>query len=198
MSQKTTVHIDANVQARLLGLEDVVSKLQNGINKGLTQIDLSKGIGKELSGLISKFQSEASKLKKFDLTGGMLEIKDAKEFEKIGLSVIKTYQDIERISNSLGAKNNLDFKKIFSASVNPEIDKARQSLQQFGKDMEKIFDIEVKKSTINNDIKELTKDIEELDQAITSLGKKEKNKAIRGRGIDFRKSRCALGSWKKT
>ena len=173
MSQKTTVHIDANVQARLLGLEDVVSKLQNGINKGLTQIDLSKGIGKELSGLISKFQSEASKLKKFDLTGGMLEIKDAKEFEKIGRSVIKTYQDIERISNSLGAKNNLDFKKIFSASVNPEIDKARQSLQQFGKDMEKIFDIEVKKSTINNDIKELTKDIEELDQAITSLGKKD-------------------------
>ena len=68
-TQKQVIQIDAQVNASLGNLNQVVTQLREGLSKGATQIDMSKGVGKSVSGLIRTFQTEYDEFSRLTKNG---------------------------------------------------------------------------------------------------------------------------------
>jgi hypothetical protein len=74
-------------------MNQTVSQLQDGLKKGITSLDMSKGLGNSLSKTLSTFQDEFKHFS--DLTkSGKLNFMDSKEAIRSGEKIIEKYREI--------------------------------------------------------------------------------------------------------
>ena len=109
------IEIDAVIKTTLQGFDSTIKDLQSKLKSGALSMDLTKGIGKDLSKLFANFETGFSRLKQLT-PDGFLNIGDSQEFQKEGKNIIKTIQEISRIAGDLGTKNLLDAKKLFPSA----------------------------------------------------------------------------------
>lgn len=115
-----SIVIDAKVRTTLENMSKTVSELQEGLNKGITNLDMSKGIGNSLSKTLTAFRSEFSKFS--DLTkSGSVSFIDSKEAIRSGEEIIKKYREIQRVVGNLNDLKIIDAKKLFPDAFNSEI-----------------------------------------------------------------------------
>jgi hypothetical protein len=78
-STSHNIDIIARVKAEISGLDKVVKDMQDALTKGTTKIDLTRGVGQNLSRLINKFQDDYSKVKTLSVNN-LVSLDDSKEF----------------------------------------------------------------------------------------------------------------------
>ena len=133
-----SIQIDANIKTHLSGMNEVIKQLQTGLSEGATKIDLTKGIGKDLSKLIANFQENYSKISSLIQPGDLLNVNDAKSFQKSGESIINTFRTIQRITTDIGTKEIIDAKKLFPNAFDSKVSEAQGALKQLGETIQEI------------------------------------------------------------
>ena len=159
-----TIQIDANIKTHLSGINDVIKQLQNGLSEGVTKIDLTKGIGKDLSKLIANFQSNYSKINSLIQPGDLLNIGDAKNFQKAGDNIIGVFNTIQRIINDIGTKELLDAKKLFPNAFDSRITEVQELLKNLQEKTDNLATKQFKAGNLSKEVDNLTAEIARLDQ----------------------------------
>jgi hypothetical protein len=96
----------------------------------MSKIDMTKGVGKDLSKLISKFENDFSKINSLISLDNKISLGDSKEFQKYGDSIISVFRDIQRVANDLGQKGLIDAKKLFPEAFDSKVS---EMLSQLGR-----------------------------------------------------------------
>ena len=61
-------------------MDDTIKKFKSGLSEGIGKIDLTKGLGKDLSRLITSFSKDYDKITSLIKPGNLLNIEDSKAF----------------------------------------------------------------------------------------------------------------------
>ena len=87
-----SIIIDAKIKTTLENMDNTVSKLQKGLKEGVTNLDMTKGIGSSLSKAMSVFKDEFKHFS--DLTkSGSISLIDTKEMIRSGEKIILKYRE---------------------------------------------------------------------------------------------------------
>lgn len=167
----TTRHsivIDAAIKPRLEDMAKIVQQLQAGLAEGTTKIDMTKGVGKDLSKLISKFQNEMSRMGSITVDD-LLKIDDAGDFKKSGETIIKTFRDIQRIATDLGTKELIDAKKLFPNAFDDRVGDLLNLVSEVGKSFGKIAEKQAGLVKLNNEINSLNGEVTNLKATFENL-----------------------------
>ena len=123
-----SIVIDAKIKTTLENMDKTITQLQQGLNKGITNLDMSKGIGNSLSKTMSAFKEEFGKFS--DLTkSGNLELIDSKKALQSGERIVEKYREIQRIVGNFSDLKLVDAKKLFPDAFNNEIGEFQNKLQ---------------------------------------------------------------------
>ena len=144
------------------------------MNSGMSKIDLTKGIGKDLTKLLSKFASESSKMAQL-IPNNLLNIDDSGEFEKTGKNIIKIFKDIQRIANDFNGKELVDAKKLFPDAFDKRVSDLYKRMEDIGNSFARVAQKEAELVKSNNNIKGLTDKLNELKTAASNLDALEQN-----------------------
>ena len=82
------IEIDAVIKTTLEGFDKNIKELQSKLKSGALSMDLTKGVGKDLSKLFSSFETGFSRIKQL-APDGLLNVGDSQEFQKEGKNIIK-------------------------------------------------------------------------------------------------------------
>ena len=182
-TQQHKIEIDAYLKTHLNDLDKVTGQLRKGLEEGTTKIDLTKGMGKELSKLITKFQAESSKLKGM-IPDNMLNLSDSKNFQAAGASIISTFRQIQQAVSDINTKSIIDVKKMFPDAFDSRVDQLSKRLESFAtraadigkrsselaKAQERLTNLENELSRING-MKPMDELQKEVDRTTDSLNK---------------------------
>jgi hypothetical protein len=135
-------------------MNDVVSKLNQGLREGTTKVDLTKGVGSSLSKNLDKFKDEYSRFSKF-IEGGKIEFADAKDAVKSGETLIKTYREMKRIVGDFNDLTVLDAKKLFPDAFDSRVSELLGGLDKLSSAMVKLDSKQLDLSTAKTEMKEL-------------------------------------------
>ena len=148
-----SITIDALIKPRLEDMSKIVADLQKSLSNGATKIDMTKGIGKDLSKLFSVFETGYSKINALT-PNNLLNIGDAKDFQKNSDAIISAFREIQRLTSDMGTKSILDAKKLFPEAFDSRISELYNSLQNLSNKLE---DVEKKKSQLSRLESEISK-----------------------------------------
>jgi hypothetical protein len=87
------VRIKVAIDTVLGDMKGTIDKLDDGLKKGVTKIDIGKGIGASLTKSIEKFRDEYANLSKLT-EGNTVKFGDSKEAVRSGERLIKLYREI--------------------------------------------------------------------------------------------------------
>ena len=161
MSKTQKIIIDAEIQAQLEGMGKVVSDLQDGIKKGTTKLNISKGIGATISKEIASFEKDFERIQKLT-AGGVIQLGDTKEFTKKSQHLISTFENLQRIIGGFDDLELLDAKKLFPQAFNAKVKELKDSLAGLSKGFEVLAQKKLEKGKLESEIQALTVEIEEL------------------------------------
>ena len=175
-----SIVIDAKVKATLEGMNEVVSKLNQGLREGATKVDLTKGVGSSLSKNLDKFKDEYSRFSKF-IEGGKIQFADAKDAVKSGETLIRTYREMKRIVGDFNDLTVLDAKKLFPDAFDSRVSDLLGGLDKLSSAMTKLDSKQLNLSTAKTEMKELRDRAQELEatmqEAITLKIEADKTQA---------------------
>ena len=156
--------IDAKVKATLEGMDQVVSKLNNGLKDGSIKMDLTKGVGNSLSKQISGFKQEYDKffknLKPLDDGTFSLDIKNSKETLKSGEQIVKTFKELQRVVGNFENLEVLEAKKLFPQAFSSEVDGLLKGLEKLSHSMSQLDSKRASLDSMRNGYTQLKKDQE--------------------------------------
>ncbi len=166
----TTHHIQivAEIKTELQNMDETISKFKSKLNEGISKVDMTKGLGKDLSKLFSKFSDDFSKINSLT-PKNLLDIGDSKEFQRTGESIIKTIRDIQRIAGDLGTKELIDAKKLFPNAFDSRVGDLYKELTNLGNSFGELAQKEAELVKVNNAITNLGENIKTLKQASENL-----------------------------
>ena len=142
-------------------MNKVVSELNKGLKEGNTKIDVSKGIGKNLTKELENFKEQFSKLS--DLTkGDKFEFADTKEVLRSGEAVIKTFKEISRLVGEFDDLTLFDAKKLFPDAFNSQVEETRQKFEGLRKSLIDLNDKKIRLDEATNELNTLKTQQEEL------------------------------------
>ena len=101
-------------------MDQVVSKIKKGLNEGTTKIDMTKGIGNQLSKSLGTFKEEYNKFLRLT-SNNELKFADTKEAIHSGEQMIKIFKELERVIGNFDDLTIVDAKKLFPQAFNQRI-----------------------------------------------------------------------------
>lgn len=123
-----SIVIDAKIKTTLENMDKTVNQLQQGLSKGITSLDISKGIGNSLSKTMSVFKTEFEKFSELTKSGS-LELVDSKKALQSGEKIVEKYREIQRIVRNFDDLKLIDAKKLFPDAFKSEIGEFQNKLQ---------------------------------------------------------------------
>lgn len=169
MSSKQRFEIYGSIKPTLEGMDKIVSELKNGLEKGTTKVDLTKGLGGSLSKLMAKYQEQSQKFVSSIKEG--VELKDSSQVIKQGENLIKTYSELERIIGNINTLSIKDARSLFPEGFDRKVEDARQALNSYLSAVEKVSKQQLNLNSAKQEVNRLNADIEGL-KASTSEGAK--------------------------
>ena len=169
MSSKQRFEIYGSIKPTLEGMDKIVSELKNGLEKGTTKVDLTKGLGGSLSKLMVKYQEQSQKFVSSIKEG--VELKDSSQVIKQGENLIKTYSELERIIGNINTLSIKDARSLFPEGFDRKVEDARQALSSYLSAVEKVSKQQLNLNSAKQEVNRLNADIEGL-KASTSEGAK--------------------------
>ena len=157
-----SIVIDAKVRTTLEGMNEVVSKLNQGLREGTTKVDLTKGIGSSLSKNLDKFKDEYSKFSKF-IEGGKIEFADAKDVVKSGEALIKTFREMKRIVGDFDDLSVIDAKKLFPDAFDSRVTDLLGGLDKLSSAMAKFESKQIDLAAAQTEMQDLRDKAKELE-----------------------------------
>ena len=167
MSSKQSFEIYGSIRPTLEGMDKIVSELKSGLEKGTTKVDLTKGLGGNLSKLMAKYQEQSQKFVTSIKDG--IELKDSSQVIKQGENLIKTYSELERIIGNINTLSIKDARSLFPDGFDRKVEDARQALNGYLSSVEKVSKQQLKLDGAKQEIDRLNADIESL-KASTAEG----------------------------
>ena len=166
----TTHHIQivAGIKTELQNMDETISKFKSKLNEGISKVDMTKGLGKDLSKLFSKFSDDFSKINSLT-PKDLLDIGDSKEFQRTGESIIRTIRDIQRIAEGLGTKELIDAKKLFPNAFDSRVGDLHKELTNLGNSFGELAQKEAELVKVNNAITNLRENMGALKQTSENL-----------------------------
>ena len=162
MGQKInkSIIIDAKIKTTLEGMDQTVSKLNEGLRKGVANLDLTKGIGNSISKNIDKFKDEYDKFSKSlkplgDGKGFALDFNDSKEAIKSGEQMVKIFSELKRVVGNFEDLSIIDAKKLFPDAFDSRVDDLQRKIEGFQKNLNKLEIKRLEVSAAKDNIKEL-------------------------------------------
>ena len=167
MGADKTITINAEVFASLKGLDKVVSQLKAGLESGTTKIDLTKGLGKNLSKLMATFKDEYSQFS--NLTKNGLELGDSKKAIRSGENLLATFREIKRIVGDMESLTLIDAKRLFPDAFDKEVDSLSAKLKGIQDRYGKLKVAEIDLSKEQGALSGLERQIEELKSKVQNI-----------------------------
>jgi fructose/tagatose bisphosphate aldolase len=122
MGQDKEVSISLRINTILEDMGKTANKLSEGLNKGITKIDVGTSLGKSLTKNIQNFKEEYNKFSQLTKGGTSVNIGDSKEAISSGNKLIKLYRDIQAQMKTMGDSGVSALKKMFPDSFDSRID----------------------------------------------------------------------------
>lgn len=166
MADKKIIKIGAEIEPTLKGMNEVVQKLQDGLSKGSTQIDFTKGAGKNVSKLFGTFTDEYKKFQSLTKNGN-LDILDSKQALQSGEKIISTFRELQRIVGDFSSLTVADAKKLFPEAFDKRVDDARQALNGLLNATQRLNNKKIELDAANEEVANLTNKVGELKKKIT-------------------------------
>lgn len=167
MAEKRVIKISAEIEPTLKGMNEVVQKLQKGLSEGTSQIDFTKGAGKNVSKLFGTFTDEYKKFQSLTKNGN-LDILDSKKALQSGEKVISTFRELQRIVGDFSSLTAVDAKKLFPEAFDKRVDDARQALNGLLNATQKLNNKKIELDAANAEVANLTNKVGELEKKITN------------------------------
>lgn len=166
MANKTqhTIEIDAQIKTSLQGMDKAVKDFESQLKNSSIKIDMTKGIGKDLSKLISNFQSSFSKVESLIQPDNLLNLGDAKDFQKQGDSVIRTFKEIQRIATTMSTQELIDAKKLFPSAFDSRVGEMIKALSGIGDKFTQLANKNADLVKLNGEIANLKTELSDLDE----------------------------------
>lgn len=191
-----SIVIDAKIKTTLENMDKSVKDLQDGLKKGITSLDMSKGLGNSLSKTLSAFQDEFKNFS--DLTkSGKLEFMDSKAAIRSGEKIIEKYREIQRVVGNLSDLQIADAKKLFPDAFKSDVDDLSNklnSLKQTLGNLEvkglEVTQAETKLNALNTQINELKGKL--IDEKPLEVSVEDANKKLKTAQEEVEKIRNAL------
>lgn len=167
MAEKRVIKISAEIEPTLKGMNEVVQKLQKGLSEGTSQIDFTKGAGKNVSKLFGTFTEEYKKFQSLTKNGN-LDILDSKKALQSGEKIISTFRELQRIVGDFSSLTVVDAKKLFPGAFDKRVDDARQALNGLLNVTQKLNNKKIELDAANAEVANLTNKVGELEKKITN------------------------------
>lgn len=167
MAEKRVIKISAEIEPTLKGMNEVVQRLQKGLSEGTSQIDFTKGAGKNVSKLFGTFTDEYKKFQSLTKNGN-LDILDSKKALQSGEKVISTFRELQRIVGDFSSLTVVDAKKLFPEAFDKRADDARQALNGLLNATQKLNNKKIELDAANAEVANLTNKVGELEKKITN------------------------------
>ena len=199
MGNKTQHRIEilADVKTQLTGMDKTISTFQKQLREGTTKIDMTKGLGKDLSKLLSRYAEQSSKIKQMlPGEGNLLDPNDIKDFQKAGNDITKVIREIQRVAGDLGTKELIDAKKLFPSAFDARVDDLLSNLKQIGSSFSTLASEETKLTKVTNEVTNLTNEIQELKNAAQNLD--ALNQEAASAKAEFDQAKTAVDNFKKS
>lgn len=173
-----TISIIADVKTQLSNMDETIKKFKSGLSEGIGKIDLTKGLGKDLSRLITSFNKDYDKITSLIKPGNLLNIEDSKAFQNAGRNIISTFEKIQTIANGMTSKSLIDAKKLFPDAFDSRVDEISGLLEKLDQNFDKIKSKELKAQKLESDITSLTNTIKNLKAQSSETNLEALNKEL--------------------
>ena len=154
-------------------MKGTIDKLDNGLKKGVTKIDIGKGVGASLTKSIEKFRDEYANLSKLT-EGNSIKFGDSKEAIQSGERLVKLYKEIHSQTGRLQNLSGLDLKKIFPDAFDSRVSTLQNQMQSLQNIFLQIGEKELKLKIADDELQASRTQLKELsDSLIDTTAKQE-------------------------
>ena len=164
-SSRQVIRIDAEVNASLGNLNQVVTQLREGHSNGATQIDMSKGIGKSISGLIRTFQTEYDEFSRLT-KNGVLNMDDSGPAITSAKKLLRVFDELQDVMSGIESKDANALKKLFPSGFDENISNLGKELDKVGQKIKNLSTAKAQKLGLEEEVERLQTELEQLKSKI--------------------------------
>lgn len=164
-SSRQVIRIDAEVNASLGNLNKVVTQLKEGLSKGVTQVDMSKGIGKSISGLIRTFQTEYDEFSRLT-KNGVLNMDDSGPAITSAKKLLRVFDELQDVMSGIESKDANALKKLFPNGFDKNISDLGKELDKVSQKIKNLSTAKTQKLGLEAEVERLQAELEQLKNKI--------------------------------